>query len=237
MKIEEISKIGENGRYKCNVCEKEYSRNGISTHYWLNHGDGDAHLKKIHNQLSELRKNRAGKPSWNKGLTAETDERVAKTQQSLRKRVDAGEFMKNRIGVPLKAATKEKLSEARSRFLNESGNGGFKNVKWYKSCDSFGNECSLRGTWERDVSLWLDRQGVLWTRKHYIKYIDDNIRRTYSPDFFVPADNLIIEVKGYYSDKDRKKMQLVKEQHPDLCIKLITKKEFKNLEILTYDQL
>ena len=237
MKIEEVSKLQENEKYACNVCDKEYTRQGISTHYWLRHGQGGSHLEKIQMQLHEMHESKRGNPSWNAGLTTSTDTRVAKSRETLMKRVDSGEFMKDRIGVPLKDSTKEKLSEARSRFLNERGNGGFCNVKWFKTTDSFGNECSLRGSWERDVANWLNQQEIMWTRKHYIKYLDENINRTYSPDFFIPLDNSIIEVKGYYSDKDKRKMKLVQDQYPDLIIKMIMKKEFEKLLDLTYNQL
>jgi hypothetical protein len=203
----------------------------------LRHGEGNEHLEKIQERLQELHESKRGKPSWNAGLNSSTDERVARSRESLKKRVEAGEFFQHRIGVPLKDSTKEKLSEARSRFLNEKGNGGFKDVKWFKTTDSFGNDCSLRGTWERDVAQWLDSQGIMWTRKHYVKYLDENVNRTYSPDFFIPSDNTIIEVKGHYSDKDKRKMQLVRDQHPDLVMKMIMKKEFEQLQSLTYNQL
>jgi len=237
MKIEEISIIQENGKYACNICMKEYTRNGISTHYWLRHGKGNNHLEKIQNQLHKMHESNRNKPSWNSGLTAETDERVLKYRDSLRTRIELGEFRKDRIGVPLKDSTKEKLSEARSKFLNEKGNGGFKNVKWFKMIDSFDNECSLRGTWECDVANWLNQQNIEWTRKYYIKYNDEGINRTYSPDFFIPKDNCIIEVKGYFSDKDKRKMSLIKEQNPTIIIKMIMKNEIKQLDKLNYYQI
>lgn len=237
MKVEEISNLQENGKYACNSCGKEYTRNGVSTHFWLNHGNGSSHLEKIQKNLHEIHESKRGKPSWNSGLTVLTDERVARTRENLKKRIEAGEFFQRRIGIPLKDATKEKLSEARSRFLNERGNGGFRNVKWFKTTDSFGNECSLRGSWERDVADWLNRQEIMWTRKHYIKYLNESINRTYSPDFFIPLDNTVIEVKGHYSNKDKRKMKLVQDQYPDLIIKMIMKKEFEKLLDLTYNQL
>jgi len=237
MKIEEVSTLQENGKYSCNACDKEYTRHGISTHYWLRHGEGNDHLERIQERLHEIHTSKRGKPSWNKGLTSSTDERVARSREALKKRVESGEFMKDRIGVPLKDSTKEKLSEARSRFLNERGNGGFRDVKWFKAIDSFGNECSLRGSWERDVAAWLDRQSIKWTRKYYVKYLDETVNRTYSPDFFIPSDNTVIEVKGHYSDKDKRKMKLVQEQHPELIVKMIMKKEFEQLQSLTYNQL
>lgn len=235
--IESISSLLENGKYSCNGCGKEYVRQGISTHYWLNHGDGDNHLKKIQEQLQDFHESKKGKPSWNSGLTSKNDERVAKSRDTLLKRVESGQFMPNRKGIPLKASTKEKLSEARSKFLNERGNGGFRDIKWFKSIDSFGNECTLRGTWEVKVSEWLNHQGVMWTRKHYIKYIDDNINRTYSPDFYIPNDDLIIEVKGYYSERDKRKMSLISEQYPQLKIKFIMKNEIEHIDSIEYNKL
>lgn len=235
--IESIAILLENGKYSCNGCEKEYSRQGISTHYWLNHGDGNNHLKKIKEQLHKLHESKKGKPAWNRGLTAENDERVFLSRENLLKRTKSEGYKSSRLGTKLKQETKEKLSEARSRFLNERGNGGFRNVKWFKAIDSFGNECTLRGTWELKVSEWLNQQGVIWTRKHYIKYLDDNINRTYSPDFYVPDDDTIIEVKGYYSERDKKKMSLIKNQYPQLKIKFIMKNEIEKIESLEYDKI
>jgi hypothetical protein len=237
MKIEEVSDLQENGKYRCKECLKEYTRQGISTHYWLNHGRGDKHLEKLRGYLQELHESQKGKPAWNSGLTAEADERIAKTRDSLHKRIESGDFMKSRRGVPLKDTTREKISEGRARFLNEQGNGGFRDVKWYKTIDSFGNECSLRGTWEVKVSEWLNEQGIKWSRKYYIKYLDNEIKRTYAPDFYIPNENTIIEVKGYYSEKDRRKMELVREQNPNLIVKILMQKEIENLNQLCYNKL
>jgi hypothetical protein len=237
MRIDEVSTLQENGKYSCKVCSKEYTRQGISTHCWLNHGNGESHLKKLHEYLDEMHDSQRGKPAWNAGLTAETDERVAKSRDSLRKKIESGDFMKSRRGIPLENSVKEKISEGRSKFLNERGNGGFRNVKWYKSVDSFGNICSLRGTWELKVSEWLNLQGILWSRKYYIKYLDEEIKRTYTPDFFIPEDSVVIEVKGYFSEKDKRKMGLVSQQHPELKIKIMMKKELEQLDTLKYSLL
>jgi hypothetical protein len=237
MKIDEISTLQENGKYACNICGKEYSKKGISSHYWLNHGDGEEHLNKMKQHLSEIYESNRGRPSWNSGLTSDTDERLMKMRKTIQKRNSTPGYQNPQKGSKVKNSTKEKISESRSKFLNERGNGGFKDVKWYKAVDSFGNECSLRGTWERDVAEWLTHQGIEWSRKYYIKYLDENVNRTYSPDFFIPADNVIIEVKGYYSDRDKRKMSLVKEQHPNISIKMMMKKEIEQLSTLKYYQL
>jgi hypothetical protein len=44
---------------------------------------------------------------------------------------------------------------------------------------------------------------------------------TYLPDFVLPKQAIIIEGKGEFTAADRKKMILVKTQHPDLDIRIV----------------
>ena len=44
--------------------------------------------------------------------------------------------------------------------------------------------------------------------------------RTYTPDFYFPSTNVYVEAKGKFDKNDRVKMLLVKEQNPDLDIRL-----------------
>jgi len=45
--------------------------------------------------------------------------------------------------------------------------------------------------------------------------------RTYTPDFYLVEQDIFIEAKGYLDKSDRVKMQLIKEQHPDLDIRFV----------------
>lgn len=45
--------------------------------------------------------------------------------------------------------------------------------------------------------------------------------KKYTPDFFISDYNIYIEAKGYFTSKDRTKMLLIKEQHPDKKFKLL----------------
>ena len=45
--------------------------------------------------------------------------------------------------------------------------------------------------------------------------------RTYTPDFVLTKNGIIIEAKGHLDKGDRVKMQLVKEQYPDLDIRFV----------------
>ena len=57
-----------------------------------------------------------------------------------------------------------------------------------------------------------------------IKYEIPAVQHLYTPDFVLKTNSgkeIYIEAKGRYSPKDRKKMLLVRDQHPDLDIRFI----------------
>ena len=45
--------------------------------------------------------------------------------------------------------------------------------------------------------------------------------RTYTPDFYLPEQDIYIEAKGNLDKSDRVKMQLIKQQHPELDIRFV----------------
>lgn len=53
-----------------------------------------------------------------------------------------------------------------------------------------------------------------------LNYIIPESRHVYTPDF-PTAHGMIIETKGLFQTDDRKKMTLVKAQHPELDIRLL----------------
>ncbi len=108
---------------------------------------------------------------------------------------------------------KKKLSLARSKNLEELGVGGFKNIKWYKINNINDEEFIVRGTWELKVAEILNSNNILWIRKIYLNYIDNNqVVRTYTPDFYLPNYNRYLEIKGFFSDEDKIKLNLILEQ-------------------------
>jgi len=105
---------------------------------------------------------------------------------------------------------KEKISAARSKFLEEKGGGGFKDVKWYTIKNIQGEEYVCRGTWEVKVAEWFNSKGILWIRKVYLKYLSSSdVLKTYAPDFYLPNYDLYVEVKGFFSAYDLDKLQRI----------------------------
>lgn len=114
------------------------------------------------------------------------------------------------LGKPLSKEHKEILSFKRSKVIEELGKGGFKHIKWYKIKNIFEEEFIVRGSWELKVAKILNKENIIWRRKIYLKYKDnEGVIRTYTPDFYLVERDLYIEVKGYFSIKDRKKMKNV----------------------------
>lgn len=90
----------------------------------------------------------------------------------------------------------------------------------------------LQGQWEVDFYLWAKEQGLNPQRPTTAFKYNWNGERWYHPDFYIPAKELYVEVKGYETDRDRakwsqfpKKLCIIKESE----IKQIRNKTFKGL--------
>ena len=129
-------------------------------------------------------------------------------------------------GHPVSSITKQKLSVIRSKYLEEVGGGGFSKIKWYKVSNVNNEEFVLRGSWELQVANWLNSMNVEWVRKVYLSYEKDGIQKTYCPDFYLPAQNIYLEVKGYFSEVDKCKLTSVVSTNK-IDLKVLLAKEVK----------
>lgn len=57
--------------------------------------------------------------------------------------------------------------------------------------------------------------------QHKIRYVVPETRRTYTPDFLLKSNGVIVETKGRFLPPDRAKHMLVKAQHPELDIRFV----------------
>jgi len=106
------------------------------------------------------------------------------------------------------------LSDVRSLKINE------KIIKYssgYRSDLGIG----FRSAWEANIARILNYLGALWeyeTKSFLLK--DEQYSGYYFPDFILP-NNIIIEVKGFWSNNSRQKVRLFNLQFPEytlLCI-------------------
>ena len=214
----------DNGKYKCPFCSIEFGK-GITSHIWRKHTSNGL-LFTIQCQEKGSLPIKGNIP-WNKGKTKLTDDNVLKGALTLQKNIKSGKVSLG--GNKPSQKVREKLSRLAAERIEKPGSGGFPNVKWYPYKNISGDQCFLRGTWELKVAGWLNNKNIIWIRNKQLKYFDGEITRIYLPDFYLPSENLYIEVKGYFSDKDKNKIKLVKEQN-NITIKIFFKKEIDNLK-------
>jgi hypothetical protein len=74
---------------------------------------------------------------------------------------------------------------------------------------------------EENISIQIESKGiVVQYESEKIPYTIPATQHTYNPDFRLP-NGIIVETKGRFVAADRKKHQLVKEQHPELDIRFV----------------
>lgn len=110
--------------------------------------------------------------------------------------------------------------------------GHYRNYKRLSVTDSLGNSAFLMSSLEIQYYEYLEKNKIRWKKPSSIHY-KDNIGKShwYKPDFELLDTNEIIEIKGYFWNNDKIKMQWVIEQNPSVTIKILTKKDLKNLGV------
>ncbi len=74
---------------------------------------------------------------------------------------------------------------------------------------------------EENISTQIESKGIIVQyESEKIPYIVPATQHTYNPDFRLP-NGIIVETKGRFVAADRKKHQLVKQQHPLLDIRFV----------------
>ena len=99
--------------------------------------------------------------------------------------------------------TKQKLSEIRSRNLNENA---------FYSKRTVYNGITLDSSYELKVAQDLDKNGILWIRPKSLKWNDNGQIRIYIPDFYLPDYDIYLDPKNdYLIKKDKRKIRLAEE--------------------------
>lgn len=151
-----------------------------------------------------------GRPAWTKETHPESAEKVRQT--SIERGVNVGD--KNGMKKP---ENRLKLSITRKKMMEDPAerkklaiitakawadgkydNAGVGRCKWYTYTKRDGTCIKCQGTWERAYAQYLDEQNISFTsHRGTLKYIDENnVQRTYMPDFWVEDWNCYIDIKG-----------------------------------------
>lgn len=85
---------------------------------------------------------------------------------------------------------------------------------------------TFRSGFEERIASQLRRCGIKYTYESLV--IEYKRLSTYTPDFILP-NGIIIETKGRWVTEDRSKHLLIKEQHPDLDIRLLFQNAYNKI--------
>lgn len=153
-------------------------------------------------------------PSWNKGLTKESDSRVLegaiKSKEVMKKMVPVGCCSKSYIGTEHHLAA----SKRGGGYRKNSGrsNGGF-------VTDSFGTRTWLQSSYELKLFEILTELEVRWLRPKPLPYILDGEEKRYYADFYLPDFNLYLEPKNdYLIKKEKRKFEVLNLVYPNIMV-------------------
>ena len=96
--------------------------------------------------------------------------------------------------------------------------GGYR-TKQYKRWASLRRNTGFRSQFEADINAGLPEGSARYEAVHIPYKV--SVQRRYTPDWILPQQAIMIEAKGRFTKADRDKMLLVKNQWPDLDIRLV----------------
>lgn len=191
---------------ECPQCGKLCKPLGLAPHIRLSHTDAGREFTK--NGNSAVR----GKPSWNSGLTAKDDDRIAKASPKLSA---AAKGHSRKMSDGAKKKISDKMKQVGGGYRTGSGRG---KKGWYQGffCDS---------SWELAFVIFNIDQGVNIVRSKEVRtYTFDGKTKRYYPDFEI--DGQLIEIKGFKTSQWEAKLQ----DNPDVKVYYLDEMQ----EILDY---
>ena len=108
------------------------------------------------------------------------------------------------------------------RFGKPNPHGGRGKRIYYK------NIC-FRSSYEVAYAKYLDKNNIKWLYEPKIFNLGN---MTYRPDFYLPKENIYIEIKGWLTEKAKEKMNLFKVLYPSVNLKMLNKPQLQTLRIL-----
>jgi len=176
----------------------------------------------------KIGKSGLGREPWNKGLTKYNDNRIMNVSKRVREWNK--NFMSNEIKKQISQTLKKRYLDGME--IPNTKNGFRKDLKM-----------SFRSTWEANYARILKNNNKIinYENSRFALY-DKNglIENVYIPDFKID-ENSYVELKGHADacdnwkcnckrcKRDKRKLRFMKEQYPHIGIRLIGKKEYKEL--------
>jgi len=128
---------------------------------------------------------------------------------------------------------REKASTATIKQFNE-GRSRSGRTKNFTHTSTIGETYIVQGSYELAFIKWLDTNNMTY-RCHAdrITYIDDNVTRTYLPDFFVYEWDAYVDVKStYWYDQQKSKFEKIFASNPGLKLKILLEHDLRTMSVI-----
>tara|TARA_Y100000296_G_C5118302_1_gene228986 strand:- start:41 stop:844 length:804 start_codon:yes stop_codon:yes gene_type:complete len=130
---------------------------------------------------------------------------------------------------------RQELSERVSKAWADGKYDGVKvgRCKWFDFKKSDGSIVKCQGKWEFAYAKWLDSNDIAFlAHRGRIKYIQNGVKRSYYPDFYLIDDDVYIDIKNkYHFSLNKEKFKLIQSQNPKISIILLFKEDLKKLGV------
>ncbi len=90
----------------------------------------------------------------------------------------------------------------------------------------------MDSSWEIKLAKILDEKKIVWeksTKHKFIYYDKQNVKRRYYPDFYLPEYNIYVEVKGFWTEESKYKVNDVIRRHNIRLLILESEKEIEDI--------
>lgn len=82
-------------------------------------------------------------------------------------------------------------------------------------------------TWEANVARVYNLVGIVW---QYAPKIFDLGKHTYRPDFYLPNEDMYIEVKNFMNKYSFERDRLFRQKFPDIKLEVLSKDKYRKIE-------
>jgi hypothetical protein len=89
----------------------------------------------------------------------------------------------------------------------------------------------FRSTWEANFAKWCDGSGIKWQYEPKAFNLGES---TYRPDFYLPAFDCWIEIKGYWRNDAKKKVKLFYKKYSMINLKIFDKQKLQMFGIINF---